>query len=177
MARAWFAIALAGCGGGSGGGGECGPDIATGVMTATDADDTVALELDNFVALPADQCPDPAAPEGTISLTIRGSHVESGGAFVICVPRPDRLQATGHAGAGEIELSGFEATQDGCSFEPSPGAGGFGGLDVGGFCDGGADPAGFRMSTSIQISTRRDCAGTVTTVQLLFAGTVEVAVE
>ena len=166
-------IIVAACGGGSGG--VCGPDIATGVITASDPDETVSLVYDNFTAAPG-LCDDPAAPAGVVSLSIRGRH-ENGGEFAFCIPRPDRLEETGRVGGGELELLSTDASTQGCTFELSPGAGGFGGAEVGGFCGGGLDPAGFRFTSSIQTSVRRDCVGTVTTLTMVFIGTVEVVPE
>lgn len=173
MGRSVLLVALVACGGGQGGGsGECGPDLPTDVMTATDSDRTIALVYDDFVATADDLCPDAAAPEG---LTIRATHVESGRPFEICVPRPDLAATDNRVGGGELEVVSAEAELAGCTFAPTTGTGAFGGFEVGGFCDEGTHPAGFRMSASLQISMRRDCAGTVTGHMLVFAGTVEVS--
>lgn len=145
------------------------------MLTATDEDNTIALVYDAFVVTADGLCLDLAAPD-VISISIRAAHA-SGGVLHLCVPRPDRAEATGRIGAGELDLFSADAEQDGCTFSLATGATGFGGVELGGFCDRGTNAAGFRMSASIQVPISRDCAGTLSTPMLVFAGTVEVAAD
>src|SRR5689334_3586178 len=70
----------------------CGPGDAPGDgLTVTGGG--VSLRYHQMTASPNNDCPDPQAPEGVVSLTLTALQTTGGDALVLCVPRPDMLES------------------------------------------------------------------------------------
>ena len=167
------AIAASGAGGCSGP--DCGPGkaAADGLVASGSG---VTLTYGGLMGSPNNDCPDPAAPKGVISLTITGMQTDGTGLVTICVPRPDRLggaQALGIGGSA-VQLVDLNGSSAGCTF--ALGAGTMSGTISGrGVCDDGASKDGWAMTANATLPVMRTCGTNVDTISLTLAGTVAVA--
>ena len=159
-------------------GDSCGPDDAPTVgLTASNGSD-VMLTYGNLSSLSGNDCPDPMAPAGVISLSIEGRQEGGTGLLTFCIPRPDLLKdgrTLGNtASSGQLRVVDFSAAANGCTFEdisamPPTGKGtGFG------VCKNGTDAAGFALELAGTIVVTRTCGANVDTVSLTLAGKVAV---
>jgi len=175
-------IALAVLATGCPGDDSCGPGDAPGdglIVTGNGVD----LRYHAMSATPNNDCPDPAAPMGVVSLTITGSQVNGSDAFNICVPRPDQLESdlplvanTPTHAPMTIEIVDINAAAGGCTFAfddtmmaPT------GTAHAEGICLDGTDPAGFAVLISGQVNLERTCGASVDSVRVDLAGTFSVA--
>ncbi len=160
------------------GGGTCGTGAApAGPINATATD--VSLAYENLSSLSGNDCPDPAAPSGVISLSIEGTQVGGGtGRLTLCVPRPDLLdegRALGStASMGELRVIDFSGAANGCTFTydsttPPTGTG-----RATGICKNGTDAAGFALELNGVVTLKRTCGATIDTVTVIVSGTVAV---
>ncbi|MBS1124689.1 MAG: hypothetical protein H6Q90_6917, partial [Deltaproteobacteria bacterium] len=101
------------------GGETCGPAGAPTTLVA--GTDQITLTYGNLEGGLNNDCPDPAAPEGIISLSIHGTQIDGTGLLTLCVPRPDRL-AKEELGFGlnvagsDIRLIDVTGTANSCTF-------------------------------------------------------------
>ena len=167
-------LALAACPGDDGDG-DCGPGAAPpdGLRVFGDGFEARYTMLQ---AGANNDCPDPNAPAGVISLTIAG--IQDGiepGLITLCVPRPDLFDQATPLGTGAL-LVDLIASTAGCTIDltPTPPVGT---ARASGLCDDGADPAGFALSVSGTVSVDRLCGGTTDTVSLQLMGDVAVAAQ
>jgi hypothetical protein len=172
-----LAVLAAGCPGDD----SCGPGDAPGDgLTATG--NGVDLRYHAMTATPNNDCPDPAAPEGVISLTITGSQVNGSDAINFCVPRPDQLESDlplvpntpGHAPM-TIEVVDINAASGGCTFAFDDAIAPTGTAHAEGICTNGTDPAGFALLIAGQVTLERTCGATVDSVRVDISGTISVA--
>lgn len=144
-------------------------------LTAGNGSD-VALVYENLTASANNDCPDPSAPTGVISLTINGSEKAGTGLITFCIPRPDQL-ATGNlqigSGANLVNLTG---SANSCTFTKNSTTVPLGTVGSIGLCKNGTDKAGFALVVDSNLVLARDCGGTVDNVPIQLAGTVAVSV-
>jgi hypothetical protein len=169
------AIGLAGCSDDA-----CGPGgaPASGLVASSDM---VTLSYGGLSGLLGNDCPDPAAPEGVISLSIEGRQTDDPlGLITFCVPRPDLLMegertlgtATSNADVRIIDLQG---NAGGCAFRLDSTRLPTGGAQASGVCDNGDSPDGFALSVDGALSLLRTCGGTTDTVAVTLRGRVAVS--
>ena len=165
---------LAGCPGD-----DCGPSgapmtglVATGTM--------VTLDYGNLTSLIGNDCPDPAAPTGVISLSIEGSQVGGPGFITFCIPRPDLLmegdRTLGTFGSTAdvriIDLNGdFQNCQHtiDATMEPT------GSATATGVCENGNSAKGFALTLDGALSMRRTCGAAMDSVAVTLRGRVEIS--
>lgn len=156
---------------------DCGPGSAKeSGLVAGNTD--VALNFGSLTSGTNNDCPDPDAPAGVISLTITGSRVDGPGLLTLCVPRPDLLADgvpldASKTGVRVIDLNASEV--DGCTYElaarPTLGT-----VTATGLCDAGANKSGFALTVDGNLSLDQDCGTATGTIAVTFSGTVAVAV-
>jgi hypothetical protein len=176
-----FVIALAVLAAGCPGDDSCGPGDAPGDgLTVTG--NGVDLRYHALSATPNNDCPDPAAPEGVVSLTIVGTQVNGADAFNLCVPRPDQLESdlplvpnTQTHAPMTIEIVDVNAAAGGCTFVFDDATPPTGTAHAEGICADGTDPAGFALLITGQVSLERTCGAQVDVLRVDLAGTVSVA--
>lgn len=148
----------------------CGP----GTTPSGEIDVAVAgatLVFSQFAASPNNDCPDPTAPSGVVSLTITSS-APSGAFFTICTGRPDLLDHGLTFGTNAIVVDISEAAGS-CTYTLAGGAAS-GTLDAVGSCANGTDHAGFAMTVDASAMLAQSCGGTPTQVSATITGTVAV---
>jgi hypothetical protein len=160
-------------------GNDCGPMGASEVGLVAGSDQ-VTLTYGHLSGLAGNDCPDPSAPAGVISISIGGTQTDGTGLITLCVPRPDQLSAgmrtlgtaTSMADVRILDVSGTSNNCD-LTFDASrPPTGTASGEGV---CGNGQDPSGFAIVIDGAITLRRDCAGTIDQMPVTLRGTVAVA--
>jgi hypothetical protein len=158
----------------------CGPEAAPAELTASGA---VELVYGVFEGGLNNDCPDSAAPEGVVSMTIAGKQVGAtvNRFFTLCVPRPDRLAdglALGvnqiPADPQQIQIIDAQGEADGCTFAFDDTTPPTGTATTTGLCDNGANPAGFALTIDGTYTMQRTCNATIDTVTVTVNGTVAV---
>ena len=165
-------LALVACGGD-----ECGPgDAPEYGLFASSSDVTIT-----FGALTSGQnndCPDPDAPSGVVSLTVQGMQKDGPGLLTLCIPRPDKFAMgtipLGTAGARIIDLKG---TVDDCMYAFDSGRAVTGNVFAIGICDNGADSAGYELTVDGNVSMTRMCPTMSDTIAVSFEGRAAVAAQ
>jgi hypothetical protein len=119
-------------------------------------------------------CPDPAAPAGIVSLTVTGSQMGGTGLITLCIPRPDQLSTTGALGTSVkiVDLTGTDTaacTYAYDSFHPPTGT-----VHGVGVCANGSDKSGFGLVFDGFLGLKRTCAGTTDSVSVGITGDVAV---
>lgn len=156
----------------------CGPGVAPdfGIL-ASSAD--VTLNYGNLRSGQNNDCPDPAAPSGVISLTIQGMQLNGPGLLTLCVGRPDLLAdgsiPLGLAGARIIDLNGDDDA--GCMYAFDSSRPVTGTVSSTGLCDNGADTSGYALTVDGNVSLKRTCVTTIDTIAVSFDGTAAIAHE
>ena len=185
MSRSLFLLATslvlaiaAGCG--DDGKTVCGPGDAPPVGLVVGG--PVTLTYGNLGAGLNNDCPDPAAPAGIVSMTINGPQTDGTGLITLCVPRPDLLVAKRLAlgpdvAGSEIHVVDVIGAAAGCTFDfdkttPLTGTG-----TATGLCRDGADPAGFALDVDGTLSLDRTCGATVDKVTVTLRGRVAVVAQ
>ena len=177
VAGAVIAAAGAGCSDDS-----CGPgDAPVNGLVASDSQ--ITLTYGQLGAAQNNDCRDPDAPAGVISLTIRGMQTDATGFITLCVARPDLLakqaQALGPDAAGsEVRLVDLSGTASTCRFtidrtasaQPITGS-----VTSSGLCGNGSDAAGFALALDGAVSLARTCGTTTDSLRVTLNGRVAVA--
>ncbi len=132
-----------------------------------------SLMYDNLSASANNDCPDPMAPKGVVSLTIE---VPAGSAqfFTLCVQRPDLL-AGGQPLGTAVKVVDVTGTSNGCSFVPDSAVAPTGTATASGICNNGTSHAGFALTLDGTIQLKRTCGATVDSVSATLSGTVAVS--
>lgn len=160
-------------------GDECGPGGApsSGLLAASD---TATLSYGDLSGLLGNDCPDPAAPEGVISLSIEGRQKDDPtGLITLCVPRPDLLMS-GDRTLGttllpaDIRIIDLRGNANNCSFTLDSTRMPTGAAQATGVCDNGDSPDGFALSIDGALSMLRTCGGTMEVVPVTLRGRVAV---
>jgi hypothetical protein len=146
----------------------CGPSGAPAAGLVASATG-VTLTYGGLLAGQNNDCPDPAAPEGVVSLTIAGQQTDGTGIVTLCIARPDKLadkaQGLGpDAATSEVRLVDLTGTSAGCSY--TLGSAVTGTVSASGMCGDGADPAGFALDITATVTLNRACMSDTIEVQL-----------
>lgn len=158
---------------------DCGPgDAEAFSLLASDA--TTALEWGNLTSSPNNDCPDPVAPAGVVSLTLSGSQKDGPGLITLCISRPDLLAAgevplsTSGTGVRIVDLS---AQSMGCQYMLESLRPVLGTAASTGICNNGTHKDGYALTVNGNLSMSRTCETSTTTVALSFNGTVAVKAQ
>jgi hypothetical protein len=154
-------------------GDDCGPHNAPSDGLQITAD-TVSLTYGGLFAGANNDCPDPSAPRGVVSLTVQGTQVGGTGIFTICIPRPDKLMSELALGT-DIQLIDVTGSDASCSYAQDAGtmpSGNAFGMHV---CNNGTSKAGFAMTFDGALGLQRTCGANVDVVPVQLTGTVAVA--
>ncbi len=169
-----------GLGVGCGDGDEhCGPgELSEHGIVASSAD--AVLTFDHLTALAGNDCPDPMAPEGVVSLSIEGEQIDGTGLITLCVPRPDQL-VLGQRTLGtftsmaDVRIVDLTGEYQGCTFKFDPTRPPLGKVGALGVCDNGTHIEGFRLDVDGSISIRRTCGPTIDYLAITLQGRAAVA--
>jgi hypothetical protein len=167
-------ISLIACGGGGGCGDDaCGPEDApdTGLIVG---DQDQKLTFGNLTSGANNDCPDPSAPAGVVSLTINGSQTDGQGLLTLCIPRPDELPGGVPIGTGVriIDLSGVTNNCNYSIEQTRP----VSGTALGhGVCDNGTNGAGYSLVFDGHLSLKCECPTATDTIAVNISGEVAVA--
>lgn len=166
-------LGLGGCGDDA-----CGPGgaPAAGLVASSDA---VALTYGGLTGLLGNDCPEPGAPEGVISLSVEGRQEGAAGLVTFCIPRPDLLMegdrtlgtAASNADVRIIDLTG---TLEDCTFSIDSSRLPTGTAQATGVCQNGDSPDGFALSFDGAVALRRTCSGVVDSISVTLRGRVAV---
>ncbi len=169
------ALGIAGCSDDT-----CGPGGASPAGLAASGD-AVTLTYGNLSGLLGNDCPDPAAPEGVISLSIEGRQTgDPLGLVTLCIPRPDLLMEGDRSlgtimSAADVRIVDLRGNADGCSYTLDSTQPPTGSARATGVCDNGDSPAGFALSLDGAVSLRRTCGTTTDSVPVTLRGQVAVS--
>jgi hypothetical protein len=155
----------------------CGPgDAPDNGLFASNADVTIT-----FTGLHSGQnndCPDPDAPPGVVSLTIQGVQQGGPGLLTLCIARPDKLDSgtipLGTSGARIIDLKG---TVDDCMYAFDSSRPVTGTVMTFGLCDNGANSAGYAIGVDGNVSMTRMCPTMNDTLAVAFNGKAAVSAD
>lgn len=163
------------------GGNDCGPNGASPNALELGNGD-IKINYGGLHAGPNNDCPDPSAPDGVISLTISGLQADGGdGAVNFCIGRPDLLNAGTDLALGvdvagsEVKITDLTGADSDCTYEFDDTRPPTGGVHADGICDAGANPAGFALVVDGAVSIHRTCAGTTDQIELQLSGLVAVS--
>ena len=126
--------------------------------------DQVNLVFGDLVAGANNDCPDPAAPAGVISLTISGTEMGATGLVTFCVPRPDQLATMALPLGRRVKIIDLSASDAACTYAFDASKIPTGTAKGQGMCGNGSDAAGFAMIVDGFIGLQRTCGATVDTV-------------
>jgi hypothetical protein len=140
-------------------------------LTVSNAD--VTLTFGDLVAGANNDCPDPMAPSGVVSLTINGSQMGTSGLVTFCIPRPDQLGGGLPLGSGVkvVDLNAMDAT---CTYAIDNAHVPNGTVTGEGVCDNGTNKAGFALVFDGFIGLKRTCGATMDAISVGLKGTVAV---
>jgi hypothetical protein len=158
-----------------GGNDSCGPGSASANgLTLTGSGVNVTYTA--LAASANNDCPDPAAPAGVVSLTISGTQVGSSFPITFCVPRPDLLQSGVRQLGTDVKVVDVGADiGGGCTLALSSTTAPAGSVQASGVCGNGSDHAGFALDfESDTVTVKRTCGATVDMLTLALSGTVAV---
>ena len=157
----------------------CGPNGAPAVgLVASSTNPDLTLTYGNLTAGANNDCPDPSAPAGVVSLTISGPQTDGAGLVTMCIGRPDLLPQGLTLGFGTdagVQLIDFDgSTENGCTYSlvttPPTGT-----VSAGGECDNGAGSAGFSLTVSGTVTLMETCGPSTGTVTAALGGTVAIS--
>jgi hypothetical protein len=154
---------------------RCGPGSdATEFGLATGS--AAAASYGDLVAMQNNDCPDPSAPSGIVSLTLLGTEQGGGGIVNLCIPRPDLL-AHGEeplgSGAARVELTDLTGSSNSCSFSLDTSQPITGTVTADGLCGEGS--AGFSLTVSGSLTVSRHCGSATDSVPISLGGSVIVS--
>jgi hypothetical protein len=144
-----------------------------GLIVSSDA---VDLVYGGLTASANNDCPASDAPSGVVSVTINGAQMSTttgAGLITLCIPRPDKLNATVQLGTDVkvVDLTGTDAT---CTYALSgqPPTGTVEGVGV---CSNGIDKAGYGLVFNGFVGLTRTCQTQSDTVSVGITGNVAVS--
>lgn len=161
---------------------SCGPGDAPKVgLVAGSAE--VTLTFGNMTSRAGNDCPDPSAPVGVVSVSIEGAQTDgTGGLITLCVPRPDLLMQGNRTlgltiSSADIRIIDLHGSSGACTYaidstRPPTGTGSGSGV-----CNNGIDKAGFAIELDGAVSLRRTCGAMIDTVAVKLTGSVAVPAE
>lgn len=168
------AIATPGCSDGA-----CGTGGApsTGLVAAGGG---VSIDYGGLSGLVGNDCPEPGAPAGVISLTIEGRQTgDPAGILTLCVPRPDLLMEGDRSlgsttSSADVRVIDLQGSSNNCTIALDPAQPPAGVARATGVCDNGDSPDGFALVLDGTVSLRRTCGATIDTVSATLRGRVAV---
>jgi hypothetical protein len=152
---------LAGCGDDT-----CGPGGApdSGLLASANG---IVMTYGNLRSGANNDCPDPQAPDGVISITIEGEQTDGSGNLTFCIPRIDLLNHS-------VRIIDFGGTANNCTFTLNSGSPPTGTAEANGVCTNGTSAAGFAFTLDGNVTLNRNCGGTMDTVTVTLRGKVAV---
>ena len=139
----------------------------------TASSDQVNLVFGDLVSGANNDCPDPSAPSGVVSVTISGTQMGQAGLITLCVPRPDQLNGTVPLGTA-VKIVDLNATDPSCTYAIDRSQLPTGTVKGEGVCDNGTNAAGFALVFDGFVGLRRTCGVNVDSVSVGLTGTVAV---
>ena len=156
-------------------GDDCGPgDAPEFGLLASSAD--VTLNYGNLTSGVNNDCPDPMAPEGVISVTVEGSQKDATTTqlIVVCIPRPDLLATMDQPIGTGLRIIDVNGEANGCTFTYDSSRVATGMVHARGLCDNGTNDKGYALGITGNMSLRRNCSGTLDSVAVELSGLVAV---
>ena len=144
---------------------KCGAGSAPPTIDVTAG--TVTLTYDTLESGANNDCPDPMAPAGVISMTIERLTPPL---ITICIPRPDKLDA-GLTFGSDAHLVDAGGSAGSCTYQLDHTMPITGTISSTGLCNNGG--SAFSLTIDAQFSELRTC-GTQDTVAATISGTVEI---
>ena len=132
------------------------------------------LTYGNLSAGANNDCPDPMAPTGVVSLTIDGTQVDAAAIITLCVSRPDQLAEMDQPLGTAVRIIDWNGEKDGCTFKLDGSRLITGNAHAVGMCDNGTNSAGWALGLSGNISLQRTCGMTVDSIAVELDGLVAV---
>jgi hypothetical protein len=155
------------------------PQPACGPGSAADTIDVVAgattISYGDLSAGANNDCPDPMAPAGIVSITIERPF-DGNGVFTLCIKRPDKLAAGLQLGT-DVKVVDVTATSGGCSYLVDNSTPATGTAKATGLCKNGTDKAGFALVLNGTVTLSRMCGSTTDQVAATIDGTVAIAAQ
>jgi len=168
-------LGAAGCGGGDD---SCGPGSAPAVGVVASGG-SVSISYGTLSGSPNRDCPDAAAPDGVISLSIMGTQSGGSGLITLCIGRPDLLAkqalSFGAEPGAQVHVIDLNGSASNCTLTIDRNTPPSGTATSTGMCGNGADPAGFAMVLDAALTLTRTCGATVDSVPVTLRGSVAVA--
>ena len=145
---------------------------ASGIVVAGNG---FSITYGNGSASANNDCPDPMAPMGIVSLTIASTPADSSvGFFTLCVQRPDHL-GSGLALGTDVKVVDVTGTAGGCSFVPDRTTAPTGTVTATGVCNNGTSHAGFALTVDGTVQLKRTCGATMDSVSATVSGTMAIS--
>ncbi len=132
-----------------------------------------SLTYGDLSASANNDCPDPMAPMGVVSLTIE-EPAGSPQLFTLCVQRPDLL-AGGQPLGTAVKVVDVTGSANGCTFLPDRATAPTGTVTATGICNNGTSHAGFALTIDGTIQLTRTCGSAVDSVSATLTGTVAIS--
>jgi hypothetical protein len=179
MRRLLFLSAISVPAVGCGGGDSCGPAGApdTGLLASAAG---ITMTYGSLRSGANNDCPDPMAPSGVISLTIEGMQTDGTGNITVCIPRIDLLDGgsaplgTSNSTGNDVRIIDLGGTSNNCTFTLSTGSPPTGQAEAAGVCANGTSSAGFALTFDGAVTLNRNCAGTMDNATVTLRGKVAV---
>jgi hypothetical protein len=151
----------------------CGPGDAPefGLVAGNDE---VGVVFGNMMAGLNNDCPDPMAPSGVVSMTLQGTQQNGPGLLTLCIGRPDLLASGEQTFGTAVRIIDLNGEVEGCTLAYESLRPVSGGATSKGLCDDGASSAGFALTVNGALSLRRMCPTMNDTIAVSFDGTVAV---
>jgi hypothetical protein len=157
----------------------CGPGGApdSGLLASANG---IVMTYGNLRSGANNDCPDPQAPDGVISITIEGEQTDGSGNLTFCIPRIDLLNhssaplGTSGSSGTDVRIIDFGGTANNCTFTLNSGSPPTGTAEANGVCTNGTSAAGFAFTLDGNVTLNRNCGGTMDTVTVTLRGKVAV---
>lgn len=153
----------------------CGPGSAAAIFTASNGSD-VMLQYGDVLSSANNDCRDPAAPSGVISLTVNATQTGGTDLVTFCIPRPDLLAKTPGQLGTDVKVVDFNGTANSCMLSLDTLAPPSGTVSADGMCNNGTNKAGYALGFNAHLVLTRNCNGTNDMVPVTLSGTVGVSV-
>ncbi|HEV7557993.1 MAG TPA: hypothetical protein VGO00_21145, partial [Kofleriaceae bacterium] len=139
----------------------------------------LTITYDTFEGGANNDCPDPMAPAGVVSITVEAKQPDGTPAdfLTFCIPRIDQLSQGGAFGgptSGDIRFIDVDGTSGSCTISLDATTPPTGTASTSGVCANGTDPAGFALTLDGTISIEKNCAGAIQLATMTLSGTVAV---
>jgi hypothetical protein len=157
----------------------CGPgSAATNGLRLATSDKTLDVAYWEMTASENNDCPDPTAPAGVVSLTIAGKQEGLASPITFCVARPDRLANSGLQLDTDVTVVDVSAVLNGCTYTKNRQVVATGSVSTSGLCDGGKNKAGFALSITGTVSLIKKCPAVAdVVVSATLDGTIAIVVQ